>query len=104
MSNPLFDAIINAPLGSPEREAAVEAYDADVLVRIGEWAFLTLPVAWAIQRKWGDELAHDPRCSSVEGWNPISGPGLLCDCGTIECKWRDLRAEQGLDDGDAVRV
>ena len=41
------------------------------------------PTAWAIQREVGPSLQHDPHCSSVPGWDPLSGPGLLCDCGAI---------------------
>lgn len=41
------------------------------------------PTAWAIQREVGDKLEHLPRCSSVPGWHPMSGPGFLCDCGAI---------------------
>lgn len=44
---------------------------------------LDFPTAWAIQREVGPSLEHDPRCSSVSGWHPMSGPGLLCDCGAV---------------------
>ena len=54
--------------------------------------FLNFPTAWAIQDKGG--LQHHPRCSSVPGWDPISGPGLLCDCGAITKEWERLVAEQ----------
>lgn len=55
---------------------------------------LDYPTAWAIQKEVGESLDHHPRCSSVPGWDPISGPGLLCDCGAVECEWQ--RREQGM--------
>lgn len=48
---------------------------------------LDFPTAWAIQREVGASLAHHPRCSSVPGWDPISGPHFLCDCGAVEKEW-----------------
>lgn len=53
------------------------------------------PTAWAIQQDRGPALAHHERCSSVPGWNPISGPGLLCDCGAVVDEWNRLRAFLG---------
>lgn len=50
------------------------------------------PTAWAIQKDRGEVLNHHPRCSSVPGWDPISGPGLLCDCGAVVSEWERLRA------------
>lgn len=52
--------------------------------------FVDFPTAWAIQRH--ADLTHDPRCSSVPGWHPLSGPGLLCDCGAIATEWRRRKA------------
>jgi hypothetical protein len=49
---------------------------------------LDYPTAWAIQREVGETLQHDPHCSSVPGWNPLSGPGLLCDCGAVRKEWK----------------
>jgi hypothetical protein len=69
--------------GNHVSEIDVTAYD-----------FLDFPTAWAIQRAGG--LDHHPRCSSVPGWDPISGPGFLCDCGAIEAEWKRLRREKGL--------
>lgn len=43
------------------------------------------PTAWAIQNEGG--LEHDPRCSSVPGWHPLSGPAMLCDCGAVRKEW-----------------
>jgi hypothetical protein len=54
---------------------------------------LDYPTAWAIQHEVGPTLAHHPRCSSVPGWNPISGPALLCDCGAVEAEWKRRTAE-----------
>ena len=51
---------------------------------------LDFPTAWAIQREMRPELnpeQHHRRCSSVPGWSPISGPGLLCDCGAVVREW-----------------
>lgn len=47
---------------------------------------LDFPTAWAIQDAGG--LTHNPRCSSVPGWHPLSGPALLCDCGAVEREWK----------------
>ena len=41
------------------------------------------PTAWAIQEDRGESLEHDKRCSSVPGWDKISGPHFLCDCGAV---------------------
>lgn len=54
--------------------------------------YLDFPTAWAIQKDRGGRLHHDQRCSSVPEWNPVSGPGLLCDCGAIETEWQRLKA------------
>lgn len=52
--------------------------EAEVVRRMSDCPdFLDFPTAWAIQRAVGTQLAHQPRCSSVPGWDPISGPGLL---------------------------
>ncbi len=51
---------------------------------------LDYPTGWAIQRRGG--LEHHPRCSCVPGWDPISGPSFLCDCGAIVKEWERLRA------------
>ncbi len=48
---------------------------------------LDFPTAWAIQRRGG--LEHHSRCSCVPGWDPISGPGFLCDCGAIVKEWKE---------------
>ena len=61
--------------------AGVEAYEGG----------LDYPTAWAIQREFGPTLTHHPRCSSVPGWDPISGPGILCDCGAIFEEWKRRR-------------
>jgi hypothetical protein len=55
---------------------------------------LDYPSAWAIQRRGG--LEHHPRCSSVPGWDPISGPHFLCDCGAVVKEWESLRHEATL--------
>lgn len=52
---------------------------------------LDYPTAWAIQSRGG--LTHHPRCSSVPGWDPISGPGLLCDCGAVIEEYERLKSE-----------
>jgi len=51
--------------------------------------FLDYPTAWAIQRQ--SLLTHHPRCSSVKGWDPISGPHFLCDCGAVMREWERRR-------------
>ena len=53
--------------------------------------FEDFPTAWAIQNDRGGDLDHHPRCSSVPGWHPLSGPGFLCDCGAVENEWKRLR-------------
>lgn len=52
------------------------------------------PTAWELQERGG--LTHHEHCSSVPGWNPLSGPAFLCDCGAVERAWNDLRAAAGL--------
>jgi hypothetical protein len=54
--------------------------------------FLDFPTAWAIQKDRGETLTHHPRCSSVHGWDPISGPAFLCDCGAVTAEYDRLRA------------
>lgn len=56
----------------------------DFGVQAGVSSDMDYPSAWAIQKEVGPTLAHQPRCSSVPGWHPISGDGLLCDCGAVE--------------------
>lgn len=59
--------------------------------------FLDFPTAWAIQNKaldQGPALTHHPKCSSVPGWSPLSGRGLLCDCGAVQQEWVRLGKEQ----------
>ena len=51
---------------------------------------LDFPTAWLIQNDRGTELRHHPLCSSVPGHDPISGPGLLCDCGAVPKEWERL--------------
>ena len=58
--------------------------------------FLDFPTAWTIQEEVGPDLAHNPRCSSVAGWDPLSGPAFLCDCGAVRAEWeRRKRALAG---------
>lgn len=64
-------------------------------VRIHDGTDLDYPTAWAIQKEVGPDLEHHPRCSSVPGWSPISGPGFLCDCGAVEREWA-RRRQQGV--------
>ncbi len=52
---------------------------------------LDFPTAWKIQREC--QLEHHEKCSSVPGWHPMSGPGLLCDCAAVEREWERLKAE-----------
>lgn len=47
---------------------------------------MDFPTAWALQREVGEKLDHHPRCSSVPGWDPISGPHFLCDCGALRAE------------------
>lgn len=53
--------------------------------------YLDFPTAWAIQDAVGTSLNHQPRCSSVPGWDPLSGPAFLCDCGAITKEWERRR-------------
>jgi len=48
--------------------------------------YVDFPTAWWIQGQLKQE-DHDPKCSSVPGHHPLSGPGLLCDCGAISRYW-----------------
>ena len=62
-------------------------------VAIHEGTTLDYPTAWAIQKEVGATLDHHPRCSSVPGWHPMSGPGFLCDCGAVEREWKRRKEE-----------
>lgn len=53
--------------------------------------YLDFPTAWAIQEDRGTRLVHHVNCSSVPGWNPMSGPFFLCDCGAVEKEWKRLK-------------
>lgn len=53
---------------------------------------LTFGDAWEIQHTVGPSLDHDPKCSSVPGHHPLSGPALLCDCGAIVREWKRRNA------------
>jgi hypothetical protein len=64
-------------------------------VQAGTNSDMDYPSAWAIQKEVGATLEHHPRCSSVPGWDPISGPGLLCDCGAVEREY--IRRRQATD-------
>lgn len=54
--------------------------------------YLDFPTAWHIQKKHLTEADHNPKCSSVPGWHPLSGPGLLCDCGAVQKAWERIRS------------
>lgn len=54
--------------------------------------FLDFPTAWKIQKE--TKLKHDPKCSSVPGWHPMSGSHFLCDCGAMVDEWKRLVVEQ----------
>ncbi len=61
--------------------------------------------AWAIQRDVGEQLQHAPRCSSVAGWHPLSGPSFLCDCGAVLAEWKRrlaVQAKSGHDSEDVL--
>lgn len=49
--------------------------------------FLDIPTAWTIQKAVGAQLEHHTRCSSVAGWDKLSGPSLLCDCKAVPTMW-----------------
>lgn len=53
-------------------------------VPIHDGSTIDYPTAWRAQKDVGPTLKHHPRCSSVPGWDAMSGPGLLCDCGAVE--------------------
>lgn len=52
--------------------------------------FLDFPTAWEIQREVGEQLVHDPRCSSQP---PHGGAMWLCDCDAVPAEWGRRRAE-----------
>lgn len=56
-------------------------------VSISPGIMLDYPTAWAIQKNVGMQLDHSPHCSSVPGWDPMSGPAFLCDCGAVKREW-----------------
>lgn len=58
--------------------------------------YLTFGAAWEIQRTVGPSLDHDPKCSSVPGHHPFSGPALLCDCGAVEREWERRQGKTDL--------
>lgn len=60
-------------------------------LQVFDYDFLDFPTGWRIQRERA--LEHHPRCSSVPGWDPISGPHFLCDCGAIQREFRLMRGE-----------
>lgn len=72
---------------SESRPLEMQVFDRD---------FLDFPTAWRIQRE-RPGLDHHPRCSSVPGWDPISGPAFLCDCGAIQREFRLMRGEPSHD-------
>ncbi len=47
--------------------------------------FIDIPAMWWLHDQITEHL--DPRCSALPGWSPISGGGLLCDCGAIQAEW-----------------
>lgn len=59
--------------------------------------YIDYPTAWAIQRERGTTLPHHPKCSSVPGHDPLSGPGFLCDCGAVEREWQRIREDMVVD-------
>lgn len=58
---------------------------------------LDFPTAWEIQNEVGPKLEHHPFCSSVPGWNKLSGPALLCDCGAIRKEWERMKSSPPAD-------
>ena len=56
---------------------------------------LDFPTAFAIQRRYGNDLTHHPRCSFVQS------AGFLCDCGAVERKWQELRESAAEREGGA---
>lgn len=62
--------------------------------------FCDFPTAWAIQEH--ADLTHHPRCSSLPGWHPLSGSGLLCDCGAVVKEWERRAALAAMEAGDAA--
>lgn len=69
---------------------------ADLTARVRAQDFIDYPTAWAIQKAG---VEHGERCSSVPGWNPISGPMFLCDCGAVEQRWVEIRLGEDTTDG-----
>ena len=69
--------------------------------------YMTFGEAWDVQHTVGPSLDHDPKCSSVPGHHPLSGPALLCDCGAIEKEWKrrkSLPAEKQSTDLESFRA
>jgi hypothetical protein len=71
---------------TPEEDALTKAF-------ANEPHILDFKKAWAIQRARGNKLMHQPRCSSVPGWDKLSGPTFLCDCGAIVAEWQKIRGK-----------
>lgn len=93
--------MLNQPLeGLIERVEDIPADLAECISRCPD--FTDFPTAWAVQRHFGERLTHHPRCSSVPGWDPISGPAFLCDCGAVAGEADRLRAIQSTKTGDAA--
>jgi hypothetical protein len=66
----------------------------DLVVLVKRRDFLDYPTAWAIQESGIEHLSPD--CSAVPGSNGgMGGPFFLCDCGAIEARWNELRAQDG---------
>lgn len=93
------DSLGALPDGTGSREPSQRAVSAlrasipnaivEAMKRCPDYA--DFPTAWAIQQSHGATLEHHPRCSSVPGWDPLSGPGFLCDCNAIQDEWRRIR-------------
>jgi hypothetical protein len=54
--------------------------------------FLSISLAWKIQNS--TDLEHNERCSSVEGWHPMSGPAFLCNCGAVDQYYDQVRLDE----------
>ena len=53
--------------------------------------FLDFPTAWAMQNTMNEHIQHHPNCSSVPDWHPLSGPGMLCDCGGVNELYENIK-------------
>lgn len=72
---------------TPMVEALLEDRKTQTRRAVRPLSYIDFPAAWKIQNEKGDKLDHHPKCSSVPGHHPLSGPAFLCDCKAVENEW-----------------